>query len=103
MNALAMALALLAKADIPAGTQAELRHAFVSFDHRYCALTLDNYHSYIVDLLLGRYLHYPEASAAGFDGYTAMMSPDELRFNLFSCEEDISVDVRAEWLPWIQS
>jgi hypothetical protein len=98
-----MALALLDKAGIPAGTPDELRHAFVSFDYRYCALTLDNCQSYIVDLQQKRYLHYPQASAAGFDGYTAMMSPDEVRFNLFSWEDDIPVDVRAEWHPWIAS
>lgn len=101
MNEIAAALALLAETGIPAGTQSELRHAFLSDDKRYCALTLDNYQSYIVDLLLKRYLHFPEASAAGFEGHTALMSPDDVRFNLFSSEDDIAVDVRAEWHPWI--
>jgi hypothetical protein len=93
-------LALLALAGIDAGTEAALRHAYQSQDGRYCAVTLDNLQSYIVDLVLHRYLHFPEASAAGFDGHKAIMSPDEVRFNLLSWEEDLTIDLRADALAW---
>ncbi len=101
MNRFAAALALLERAGIAAGTEDQLRHGYVSFDGSYCALTLASLHSYIVDLVLARYLDYPEASAAGFDGHTAFMSPDEVRFNLFSCEDDLRVDLDAGAQPWI--
>jgi hypothetical protein len=100
VNRFAEALALLARAGIRAGTPAELRHGYQSQDGRYCAVTLDNFHSYIVDFAQQRYLHYPEASAAGFHGHLAIMSPDEVRFNLFSWEEDLLIDMQTEALAW---
>ena len=101
-HSFAPTLALLERAGVAAGTQASLRHAFVSHDGRYCAVTLDNLESYIVDLAQQRYLHFPQASAAGFDGQIAIMSPDEVRFNLLSWEEDLKVDLGSARLPWQQ-
>ncbi len=101
MNKFAETLAFLERAGIAAGTRETLRYAWLSFDGRYCAVTLDNLQSYIVDLEKPRYLHYPQASAAGFDGHTAIMSPDEVRFNIMSWEDDLQVDLDAEPLDWI--
>ncbi len=100
MNTFAATLSLLERAGIAAGTEAELKHGFVSSDGRYCAVTLDNLQSFIVDLQRARYLHFPEASAAGFDGDTAILSPDEVRFNLMSWDEEVKVDLRDLSLGW---
>ncbi len=100
MNSFAATLSLLERSGIAAGTVTSLKHGFASSDGRYCAVTLDNLQSYIVDLQRECYLHYPEASAAGFDGRTAIMSPDEVRFNLMSWEEDIMIDLRDPSLGW---
>jgi hypothetical protein len=100
VNTFLEALALLERAGIRAGTPAELRHGYQSQDGRYCAVTLDNLHSYIVDFAQQRYLHYPEASAAGFDGHMAIMSPDEVRFNLFSWEDELLIDLQTDALAW---
>ena len=101
MNAFQPALDFLVKAGIAAGTPEELRHGWYSEDRRYCAVTLDNLQSYIVDLAQQRYLHYPNASAAGFEGHVAIMSPDEVRFNMFSWDENTAVDLGAIELVWI--
>jgi hypothetical protein len=103
LSAFQPALDLLAKAGIAAGTPEALRHGWFSEDRRYCAVTLDNLQSYIVDLAQRRYLHYPEASAAGFKGHVAIMSPDEVRFNMFSWDENTAVDLEARELVWIMS
>ncbi len=100
MNGVAAALAFLEQCGVPAGTIEQLRHAWFSAGGRYCAVTLDNYQSYIVDLEQRRYLHYPRASAAGFDGDVAIMSPDEVRFNLLSFDDDLRVDLRSDLQPW---
>ena len=100
MNAFTATLALLEHAGIAAGTREQLRHGWFCADGRYCAVTLDNYQSYIVDLALRRYLHFPQASAAGFDGDVAIMSPDEVRFNLMSFDEDLRVDLQSDAQPW---
>jgi hypothetical protein len=100
VNRFLEALALLERAGIRAGTPAELLHGYQSQDGCYCAVTLDNLHSYIVDFAQQRYLHHPEASAAGFDGHVAIMSPDEVRFNILSWEEDLMVDLHSDALPW---
>jgi hypothetical protein len=100
VNQFAATLALLERAGIAAGSREQLRHAWLSYDERYCAVTLDNLQSYIVDLAGRRYLHYPQASAAGFDGHIAILRPDDVRFNLMSWEDDLAVDLDAERDGW---
>ena len=100
MSLIGQALALLERAGIAAGAEQTLRHAWLSSDERFCAVTLDDLQSYIVDLAECRYLHYPEASAAGFDSHLAIMSPDDVRFNLMSWEENLTVDLDAPSLVW---
>ena len=100
MNPFSAALALLERTGIAAGTREEMRHSWLSHDGRYCAVTLANLQSYIVDLAQQRYLHYPEASAAGIDGHIAIMSPDDVRFNIMSFEDDLKIDLDADLLPW---
>jgi len=81
-------------------TQAVRRYA-CSADGRFCALTLDDYCSYAVDLQRQRYVPFPTSGVCGFSDEGLVLSPDEERFSLeLSGFESFTVDLARDELDW---
>ena len=95
---LAAALAVLEAGGIL--PQAVRRYA-CSADGRFCALMLDDYRSYAVDLQRQRYVSFPTAGVCGFSDEGLVLSPDEERFSLeLSGFESFTVDLVWDELNW---
>ena len=95
---LAAALAVLEAGGIL--PQAVRRYACLA-DGRFCALTLDDYRSYAVDLQRQCYVSFPNAGVCGFSDDGLVLSPDEERFSLEpSGFDSFTVDLAGDELDW---
>lgn len=102
MPSYSLVLPLLERIGAPVGHPPSLRYAFVSADQRFWSVTLENLQSYLIDTEQLAYLHYPNASAGGFDGAVAIMIPDEIRFSLGPYGEEPIEVALCEPQPWIE-
>lgn len=76
------------------------RHA-LSADGRFCAMTLENHESYVVDLQQARYAHFPTAGVCGFAGNAVVLDPDEARYSLeYSGFDPYEVDLLSADVSW---
>lgn len=98
---LARALQQLRDAGIDTGDAAGAPRFVLSPEHRYCAMTLANHESWVVDLERGRHAHYPAAGVAAMTGHRLLLEPDAVRFSLEPTgDEAFEVDLQADDLPW---
>jgi hypothetical protein len=93
---------ILCSAGIHSDVLTDIRRYAVSASSRYCALTLNNYESYVVDVELKRYAHYPKAGISGFSEDSLLLSPDEERFSLEpSGHDSFEVDLQSNSVDWL--
>ena len=98
---LARATQVLRDAGIAEEAQTGVRRFVLSPEHRFCAMTLANYESYVVDLEGGRHAHYPTAGVVAMTGHRLLLEPDAARFSLEpSGEEAFVVDLLADAIAW---
>lgn len=95
-------LPLLERIGAPVGDPPSLRYAFLSADRRFWSVTLENLQSYLIDTERLAYLHYPNASADGFEGAVAIMIPDEIRFSLGPYSEEPIEVALDQPQPWVE-
>jgi hypothetical protein len=99
--ALTAARDCLMGAAIPAEDVRRVRRQALSTDGRFCAMTLENHESYVVDMQQPRYAHFPTAGVCGFAGSAVVLEPDEARFSLeYSGFDRYEVDLLSAEVPW---
>ncbi len=98
--AVAIALELLARENVPNSTIEGVRRYAISADKRFCALTMENYESFVVDLKLARYQHIPTAGVTGFIGSKLVLSPDDERFSLGPTYSSYELDLLTDPVEW---
>lgn len=100
----AKAKSILCSAGIQADVLNGIRRYAVSASNRYCAMTLNNYESYVIDVETKRYAHYPTAGVNGFNGDSLMLSPDDERFSAESSGYgDFEVDLQSDAVDWLRA
>lgn len=102
---LAVAKSILIEGGVPERQVAQPRRYAISCGthcgSRYCAMTLENYESYVVDLEQHRFAHYPTAGVDGFREESLVLSPDEKRFSLEAMGYDsFEVDLKSDEVSW---
>ena len=100
-QALVAARQCLSEAAVAAEDIRQMRCYALSADGRFCAMTLENHESYVVDLQQARYAHFPTAGVCGFAGSAVVLDPDEARYSLeYSGFDPYEVDLLSADVSW---